>query len=260
MDTDKLKMKIAAMKLAVLGLKISRLTIDKTYPKDRDPKNWRTINGSKVHLTEGKIDGGAGGRFNGKAWAGKQKHEFVSKPKDDASKKKIDDMIQKYHLQAVMHNGQMCVFTRVSLNASEIREIKANKDKILAAIKAKKDAEAKRVATRQAKIDAIPGLKEIKAAREAHALWQARLTASIERGASGKGVGPEPKYDFEAAYKKYPQAHAYLVAEHEANKHNYEMAAAGKKALEKVINGQWKEAMKELEDSKAANRNELLWD
>ncbi len=172
-----------------------------------------------------------------------------------------DEMIERYNLQAVMHNGKMCVFTRVKLNASEIREIQANRDEILAAIKAKKDAEADRIAKRQAKIDAIPGLKEIKAAREAEATWQARLTASIERGAyGGEEIGPAPKYDFEAAYKKYPQAHAYLMAEHEAYKRNYEMVEVGRKALEKVINGQWEEAMKDLEAGKAANVNAHLWD
>lgn len=58
------------LKLRVIGLRISRLTLDKTYPKDPNPENWRTINGSKVHLTNGKIDGGAGGRFLGNTWTG----------------------------------------------------------------------------------------------------------------------------------------------------------------------------------------------
>lgn len=55
------------------------LTLDVAHSKDPDPKNWRTINGSKVHLTEGKIDGGAGGKFSGKAWTGKTQHEFTPK-------------------------------------------------------------------------------------------------------------------------------------------------------------------------------------
>ena len=57
------------------------MTMDAAHPKDPDPKNWRTINGSKVHLTEGKIDGGAGGKFTGKEWTGKTKHEFTPKEK-----------------------------------------------------------------------------------------------------------------------------------------------------------------------------------
>lgn len=38
----------------------------KGYPDDKNPKNWRKINGSPVHLdANGNIDGGAGGKFNG---------------------------------------------------------------------------------------------------------------------------------------------------------------------------------------------------
>lgn len=58
------------LKFRVIGLRISRLTLDKIYPKDPNPEHWRTINGSKVHLTNGKIDGGAGGRFLGNTWTG----------------------------------------------------------------------------------------------------------------------------------------------------------------------------------------------
>ena len=36
------------------------------YEPDSDPENWRTINGAHVHIdSEGNIDGGAGGKFNG---------------------------------------------------------------------------------------------------------------------------------------------------------------------------------------------------
>ena len=44
---------------------MARRTLD--YQKDPDPENWRTIKGAHVHVdNEGKIDGGAGGKFNGK--------------------------------------------------------------------------------------------------------------------------------------------------------------------------------------------------
>ena len=63
----------------VTGLHISRaiLTMDKMYPKDPDPRNWRTIEGAHVHLTNGKIDGGAGGKFSGHTWTGREKHSFI---------------------------------------------------------------------------------------------------------------------------------------------------------------------------------------
>lgn len=47
------------------------------YPKDPNPENWRTISGAKVHLSEGKIDGGAGGKFTGKDWTSpKHPHKY----------------------------------------------------------------------------------------------------------------------------------------------------------------------------------------
>jgi hypothetical protein len=56
-------------------LKLERIhTQDKSYPKDPNPENWRTISGAKVHLTNGKIDGGAAGKFEGNDWVGKQMH------------------------------------------------------------------------------------------------------------------------------------------------------------------------------------------
>ena len=44
---------------------MAKKTLD--YQKDPNPENWRTIKGAHVHIDgEGKIDGGAGGKFNGK--------------------------------------------------------------------------------------------------------------------------------------------------------------------------------------------------
>lgn len=61
------------LKFRLVGLQLSRLTLDKVYPRDPNPEHWRTINGSKVHLTNGKIDGGAGGKFSGNTWTGTRK-------------------------------------------------------------------------------------------------------------------------------------------------------------------------------------------
>lgn len=57
------------IKLLVTKLRLTEamLTTD-AYPKDPDPKNWRTIKGAHVHLSNGEIDGGAGGKFTGKTW------------------------------------------------------------------------------------------------------------------------------------------------------------------------------------------------
>lgn len=68
---------LTSIKMGLLLIRIklgSIFTTDKSYPKDPDPKNWRTIRGAKVHLSNGKIDGGAGGKFMSNAWVGKEKH------------------------------------------------------------------------------------------------------------------------------------------------------------------------------------------
>lgn len=79
--------------LALARLRMAGITLDAIYPKDPDPKNWRTIQGSKVHLKNGKIDGGAGGKFNGRGWVGKVPHEVTGEmgnpePKPPATPKK----------------------------------------------------------------------------------------------------------------------------------------------------------------------------
>lgn len=97
------KMRRVALGLMALSMRLDAyamqrgLTMDAAHPKDPDPKNWRTINGSKVHLTEGKIDGGAGGKFTGKEWTGKTKHEFTpkEKPKQEEVKTKANPNAKK---------------------------------------------------------------------------------------------------------------------------------------------------------------------
>lgn len=61
------------MGLLLAKIKLGRVfTMD--WEKDPDPENWRTINGSHVHLENGKINGGAGGKFAGNDWVGKKMH------------------------------------------------------------------------------------------------------------------------------------------------------------------------------------------
>jgi hypothetical protein len=97
------KLKRIAIGLIALSMRLDAyaiqrgMTMDAAHPKDPDPKNWRTINGSKVHLTEGKIDGGAGGKFTGKEWTGKTKHEFTTKekPKQEEPKSAVKPKAKK---------------------------------------------------------------------------------------------------------------------------------------------------------------------
>lgn len=116
--------------------------------------------------------------------------------------------------------------------------IKANKPQIIERIKSN-EAEAKRTAEeREAKIAAIPGLKEIEEARADMERWHYEFNRSFdgEYAVGGMGVRPKPNYDFDAMYAKYPVAAAYLKALKQSRKSNYGLATIGEKALEAIIN------------------------
>lgn len=173
----------------------------------------------------------------------------------------VKDLIKKYNLQAIEKDGKMMVFTRARVPAKDVEAIKEHRAEILKEILAAKEQEKRSYQERQAKIKAIPGLMEIKDELAKAADWRRRFNASFEtESGGGWGVGPRPQYDFEAAYKKYPQAHAYLIAEREAHKSNYELAAIGRRALEKVINGHWDEAMDDLKREKDEFVDRHAWD
>lgn len=113
---------------------------------------------------------------------------------------------------------------------------------------------------REAKINAIPGLKEIKAAKEDLENWHYEWEDSF-RDVGGLGVRPKPQYDFEELYKKYPRANAYLKAEAYSRAANYAKASAGKKALERVINGEdCDTVLPEMEAEWSAYCDEHIWD
>ena len=116
--------------------------------------------------------------------------------------------------------------------------IKAAKPEIVAALLAQREAGLRAEQEREAKIDAIPGLREIEAARTDLVNWKLEFDASFD-GENGGGVGvrPKPKYDMAAMYAKYPRAKAYLTAQDYANSENDAKSAAGRKALEAIING-----------------------
>lgn len=107
---------LLALECAKARLMHAVLTMDASYPKDPDPDNWRTINGSHVHLENGKINGGAGGKFSGNDWTGKVMHksdtraqerslfgsgwsvpESKSEKEQRSYNKKIEEALQDFH-------------------------------------------------------------------------------------------------------------------------------------------------------------------
>lgn len=62
---------------------MAKRTLD--YQKDPNPDNWVTMKGSHVHLENGKIDGGAGGKFNGQSYKGTKKQAHAGKSEESST-------------------------------------------------------------------------------------------------------------------------------------------------------------------------------
>lgn len=117
--------------------------------------------------------------------------------------------------------------------------IKAAKAQIIADWQAQQDAEREAYNARQAKIDAIPGLAEIRTAMEDQASWHREFRASFEgpEAVGGLGIRPQPTTDIDALLSRYPVAAAYLEAQAFADADNDTKSAAGRKAVDAILSG-----------------------
>ena len=142
-----------------------------------------------------------------------------------------------------------------------IPELKERKQEILDYIKAKREEEKRAYEERKAKIASIPGLKEIEKAKADLERWEDEFAKSFE-DVGGLGVRPRPDIDLPALYEKYPIAKAYLVAESYALKTNYELAAIGKKAQDRIIenHSDYEAAMADMEKELQEFTAKHMWD
>lgn len=150
-------------------------------------------------------------------------------------------------------------FTKDSRN---VELIKSAKQEILAYLDEQEAEENARREDRKRRIREIEGLTEIENAKSAINRWYDKFNASFEgeNACGGMGCGSKPDYDFEAAYKKYPRAAAYLECEEYAHKSNWELSAIGKEALEEVIYGDYEKALKMLEEGRNEFCMKHAWD
>lgn len=174
------------------------------------------------------------------------------------------ELIKRYRISLKLDDqgqptGNLVVYRA---DKSALAAIKAAKPEIVSALLAERDAGIRAQQERQAKINAIPGLREIEAARADLASWQLEFSASFD-GESGGGVGvrPKPKYNMDALHAKYPRAKAYLDAEDFAASDNDAKAAAGRKALEAIINGEsYEQSIDTMNSEWSAYCKKHIWD
>ena len=144
----------------------------------------------------------------------------------------------------------------------EFDAVRAAKPEILAILMAEREAADRARKEREEKIRSIQGLAKIRAAQTDMASWRKEFQASFE-GERGGGVGvrPRPNYDLDAMYSKYPRAKAYLEASAYANAEHDVKAAAGKKALEAIINGEdYAQAIAAMKADWSKYAQDHMWD
>lgn len=165
----------------------------------------------------------------------------------------IKRLVETYRIQE-QEAGMLRVMV---VNASDdLKMIKENKQAILDYIRNEKRAANER----QHKIDSIEGLSEIKACMDAWAKWHADFDRMVDTGRSYMTV-KKPSTEVAELRKKYPVADAYLIADKESRRQNYELATIGKNALERIINGDdYKKVLAEMEKERAAFTESHIWD
>ena len=174
---------------------------------------------------------------------------------------KAEEMIEKYGISLVKYgaNAGKIAVSRPPKDSKLVDEIASRKQEIIEYIQTKEKEAKKKYEEKKILISQIEGLAEIEKARETLRDWQEALNKSFD-DVGGLGVGPKPEYDFEAAYKKYPRAAAYLKAKSYSDKSNHELASIGDKALREVIYGDYEKAMGDMEGDLKAFSDRHAWD
>lgn len=140
----------------------------------------------------------------------------------------------------------------VKVHPTEVQEIKA-------ALMAEEAEERETAERRCAFRAAIPGLAEIEAADEAFFAYRRAFARAMD---SGDGVYPKPpKENTDELRERYPMAAAMLRAESYSRAANYHKASAGRKAVERILDGEnWEKAISDMEAEWDAAVSEHMWD
>jgi hypothetical protein len=140
-------------------------------------------------------------------------------------------------------------------------ELKTKREEILKYLADKKAAEKAAAEAREAKINAIEGLKELKAAINEQDDYYHEINRRFENEALSSILPTQPTANIKELKEKYPRAAAYIKAENWKYANNYAKAAAGKKALERIINGEnYEQALADMEAEWSAHCQEHMWD
>lgn len=158
----------------------------------------------------------------------------------------IPEIVKKYTIRA-NPNKSLCVRREILKHEDDKVYIMEHRDEIIAYIEEQKAIEEQKHLERLKKINAIEGLQELEDASIAWKKYYSDYRHFIEDGAEGKAP-KKPEASLEELVRKYPRANAYMKAESYAySSSNNARAAAGKKALERILNGEdYKQAIADM--------------
>jgi len=173
---------------------------------------------------------------------------------------RIRELIEDWSMKAVIMDGE----EKLQATPPSQREmdkyleyIKANKDLFLAEIKKIKAEEDQR----KANIEAIEGLKELKAAIAAQEQYEYERQKRWESESLSSILPEKPAVSVVELKAKYPRAAAYITAEGWSRSSNSGKRQAGKKALERIINGEnHDQVIAEMEVEWSEYVRERMWD
>lgn len=141
-------------------------------------------------------------------------------------------------------------------------DYKAEVEAIRAELTAAAEERKRAYDEQQAKIDAIDGLDKLIRSIMDWNRYNREFNAMMDDEYNDGAFPPKrPTSDVKALRAQYPRADAYLTAQSWANSQNYAKAKAGKKALERIINGDdYAQALADADAEWSAYCAEHMWD
>lgn len=183
---------------------------------------------------------------------------------------KISELMQNMNFSLVTYGpnkGKMQITAKTIKGKSLYNELvngmwKAEIAEIKAGLIAKRDAELAAAAERKAKINAIEGLNEIQTAIADWERYDSEFAKMMDDERNDGARPPKrPTSNVVELLEKYPRADAYLTAEEFSLADHYVKSNAGKKALEKIINGEdYVAAIAAMEKEWHDYCDEHMWD
>lgn len=142
-----------------------------------------------------------------------------------------------------------------------IADLKATKPEVIAILKAETEAKENAYQDREKAIAGIEGLTELKKAINAERAYHKEFNRRMEDEGLSSFPPNLPKVKSSDIAAQYPRAAAYIKAEAWTMASNSAKYSAGKKALERIINGEdYTQVITDMDTEWSNYCNEHIWD